>query len=295
MAFTTLITADELAEHLEDPSWTIFDCRFSLQDTNAGERSYADAHIPGAHYAHLDRDLAALKTPDTGRHPLPDPEEFAEWLGKRGVSGNSQVIVYDDSGGAIAARLWWMLRWLGHSSRAVLDGGWQAWIEGGFPTTSDIPELVDGDFSASPRGNLWLTTDQMVTALHGGRDLIIDARTPERYSGELEPLDPVAGHIPGAVNVPFAGNLDDSGRFLSAKELEKRFRDVLTGISPESVVHMCGSGVTACHNLLAMEIAGLSGSHLYVGSWSEWVTDPSRPIASQKQSPAAPPEIEDNR
>ena len=284
MPHTTLITAEELAQNLEDPSWVIFDCRFSLADIDRGERAYKKSHIPGAHYAHLDRDLSSPKTPESGRHPLPDPEEFATWLGQRGVTNTGQVIAYDDAGAAIAARMWWMLRWLGHDNVAVLDGGWRAWQDGGHPTDSVTPELGEGTFTASPRRDLWLSTDQVVTTMHGGRDLIVDARAPERYAGILEPLDPVAGHVPGAVNLPFAGNLDDEGRFLSKDALKKRFRDFLKGIGAESVVNMCGSGVTACQNILAMEHAGLKGSRLYVGSWSEWIIDGSRPVALKKDT-----------
>ncbi len=282
MPHTTLIEPEELAKNLDNESWVIFDCRFSLADTERGERSYAKAHIPGAYYAHLDRDLSAPKTPESGRHPLPDPEEFAEWLGRRGVTGTSQVIAYDDAGAAIASRLWWMLRWLGHDDVAVLDGGWRAWQEGEFPVDTEVPELRDATFAPSPRRDLWLSTEQVVNTMHGGRDLIVDARAPERYAGILEPLDPVAGHIPGAVNLPFAGNLDDVGRFLPKNELKKRFKDVFKGIGAESIVHMCGSGATACQNILAMEHAGLKGSRLYVGSWSEWVADSSRPVAVKK-------------
>ncbi|MDH3639597.1 MAG: sulfurtransferase [Gammaproteobacteria bacterium] len=284
MAHTTLITAEELAQNLDDSSWVIFDCRFSLANVDRGERSYNKSHIPGAYYAHLDRDLCSPKTPELGRHPLPDPEEFAAWLGQRGVTGTTQVVAYDDAGAAIAGRLWWMLRWLGHDNVAVLDGGWRAWQDGEFPADSTTPELREEEFTASPRRDLWLDTDQVVATMNGGRDLIVDARAPERYAGILEPLDPVAGHVPGAVNLPFAGNLDGEGRFLTKDKLKKRLRDFLKGISAESVVNMCGSGVTACQNILAMEHAGLKGSRLYVGSWSAWISNGSRPIAVKKDT-----------
>jgi thiosulfate/3-mercaptopyruvate sulfurtransferase len=277
--FTSLISAQELRGHLGDPDWVVFDCRFSLADTNLGERLYREAHVPGARYAHLDRDLSGPPGPGRGRHPLPDPDRLARWLGGQGVAPDTQVVVYDDSRGAIAARLWWMLRWLGHRSAALLNGGYACWIELGLPVTAEIPAIEPRDFSARAERGLWCTSDEVAGELDAGKLALIDARGEKRFRGEEEPLDRVAGHVPGAGNLPWEGNLDAKGLFLPAAELRARYQALVAGREGRSVVHMCGSGVTACHNLLAMEIAGLPGSRLYPGSWSEWITDPERPVA----------------
>jgi thiosulfate/3-mercaptopyruvate sulfurtransferase len=277
--FKTLVSADTLNTHLDNPDWVVFDCRFQLDQPGWGEAAYREAHIPGARYAHLDRDLAIPKTDTTGRHPLPDADVFAQWLGRNGVDVGRQVVVYDQGGGAFAARLWWMLRWLGHDAVAVLDGGWAAWTGAGYPVDDVIPEPEPVTFKASVRGNLWLTSEQLEAALDKKRVRLIDARGAERFRGDSEPIDPVAGHIPGAANLPFTGNLDEQGRFKSPDALKARFAPVVAAFPGDHVVHMCGSGVTACHNLLAMEVAGLGTSRLYVGSWSEWITDPNRKVA----------------
>ncbi len=276
---TTLVSTSELATHLDDAGWVICDCRHDLADTAAGRRAYLEAHIPGARFVHLDDDLSAPKTGRNGRHPLPDPERFAQRLGDLGISTASQVVGYDASGGYYAARLWWMLRWLGHEAAAVLDGGWQAWTRAGLPVTGAPPAIRPAQFR---RGK---PLEQPVTAAEVAGDSgkpqsrLLDARAPNRYRGENETLDPVAGHIPGAANRFFQSNLDTDGRFKPASELRREFGEWLGESAPGEVTHYCGSGVTACHNLLAMEIAGLSGSRLYPGSWSEWVSDGSRPVA----------------
>jgi len=276
--YKTLVSIDKLKDHLEDPQWLIFDCRFQLEQTEWGEEVYRHSHIPGAVYAHLDRDLSAPITPQTGRHPLPEPDAFAQWLGHSGVSAGIQVVAYDQGGGPFASRLWWMMRWMGHEAVAVLDGGWAAWTGAGYPVSDEMPSPEPVAFEGSADNSLWLTSEQLETELDGGRVRLVDARGPERFRGENEPIDPVAGHVPGALNLPFGGNLDPQGRFKSPAALKERFEPVVGAHAGQQVVHMCGSGVTACHNLLAMEVAGLGESRLYAGSWSEWITDPERKV-----------------
>jgi thiosulfate/3-mercaptopyruvate sulfurtransferase len=274
----TLVDPATLARHLGDPAWVVFDCRFDLADPGKGRAAFAAAHVPGACYAHLDEDLSGPITPASGRHPLPDPASLCAWLSRRGVTAGRQVVAYDDSGGSMAVRLWWLLRWLGHHAAAVLDGGWQAWQGVGLPTDAAPPAPVPGRFSGTPRPDMLLSTAEIAASLGTDRWLLIDARTAERFRGDAEPIDPVAGHVPGAVNLPLQQNLASDGRFLSAAVLRRHYAAVLAGRSPETVACMCGSGVTAVHDLLAMEIAGLPGARLYAGSWSEWIRDPGRPV-----------------
>lgn len=275
--FTTLIDSATLADHLADPDWVVVDCRFDLARPGAGREAYALGHVPGARYAHLDEDLSGPLTHDSGRHPLPEPGRLTVTLRQWGIGKATQVVCYDDCGGMYAARLWWMLRWLGHGAVALLDGGLPAWIDAGhgLQAGAEAPS-APGDFEPMLRADCWLSTDAVA---QGSLDLW-DAREPARYRGEVEPIDPVAGHIPGARNVPCSENLGADGRFLPAPALRQRFDAVLAGEAPGQVVHLCGSGVTACHNLLAMEIAGLGGSRLYPGSWSAWISDPARPVAT---------------
>jgi thiosulfate/3-mercaptopyruvate sulfurtransferase len=279
MAFSTLISASELARHLGDPAWVVCDCRHDLADAGAGRRAYAQSHIPGARFVHLDEDLSAPKTGSNGRHPLPDPDRFARRLGELGITNEKQVVAYDASGGPYAARLWWMLRWLGHEAAAVLDGGWNAWVKGQHPVTDQVPVIEAARFLPRARPDAAVDVKAVMARAGKPRPLLLDARIPGRFRGENETLDPVAGHIPGAANRPWQMNLDAEGRFKSAADLRKEFSETLGGDAPGRVTHYCGSGVTACHNLLAMEIAGLAGSRLYPGSWSEWVSDRSRPVA----------------
>jgi len=276
--YRTLVSADTLHAHAADPEWVVFDCRFALDSPGWGLEAYRQAHIAGARYAHLDKDLAAPGRPDTGRHPLPDPDTFARWLGDQGVDSRKQVVAYDQGGGMFAARLWWMLRWQGHAAVAVLDGGWPAWEAAGYPVSDDVVRPDAAWFEPDREDGAWLTSAQLVEALDDGSVCLVDARGPERFRGDSEPIDPRAGHVPGAVNLPFAGNLGEDGTFKSPGALRRRFEPLLEKAPARDVVHMCGSGVTACHNLLAMEVAGLAGSRLYAGSWSEWITDPSRPV-----------------
>jgi thiosulfate/3-mercaptopyruvate sulfurtransferase len=256
------------------------DCRFSLANSDAGDYAYRHGHIPHARYAHLNRDLSSAITDFTGRHPLPDFTLLAKKLGAWGIANDSQVIVYDDAGGAFAGRLWWLLRCLGHDKVAVLNGGIQQWQKQGFSLTTTLPAIKPATFRPYLNTAYWLNASQVQNCLAKKAVCLIDARTPERYRGEQEPIDPVAGHIPGAQNRAFQSNLDNQGLFLSADSLHNQFKKLIGTSRPEQVVHYCGSGVTACHNLLAMEYAGLTGSKLYAGSWSEWIRNKNRPVAA---------------
>jgi thiosulfate/3-mercaptopyruvate sulfurtransferase len=276
--FTTLITAEELARHLDDPQWVVCDCRHDLSDYEAGRRGYAQSHVPGARFVHLDEDLSGPKTGVNGRHPLPHPATFALRAGALGIDSSKQVVAYDASGGSYAARLWWMLRWIGHSAAAVLDGGWQAWVGGGHPVSAERAVLQPATYTRRSHPQLAVDATYISAHLHAPDFVLVDARAPDRFRGENETLDPVGGHIPGAVNRFFRSNLDAGGCFKAPDALKDEFSTLLRERSPATVVHQCGSGVTACHNLLAMEHAGLTGSRLYPGSWSEWVSDPSRPV-----------------
>lgn len=279
MTYTTLIQPAQLQTLLDAGTCCIIDCRHDLAQPDAGERAYAESHIPGAHFLHLDRDLSGAKNGRNGRHPLPDPAVLALKLGQLGVYGGRQVVAYDDSGGMFAARLWWLLRWLGHDDVAVLDGGLSAWKQAGLPVSTDHPTPITAHFQhriALPV----ITADQLLQQLSSPRLALLDARAPDRFRGQNETLDPVAGHIPGARNRFFRDNLDATGRFKPATQLRAEFSQLLQDKNDAYVIHQCGSGVTACHNLLAMEIAGLHGSVLYAGSWSEWCSDPTRPIVT---------------
>ena len=279
MNYNTLISSEALNQHLNQSDWVIIDCRFSLAHTKQGKNAYQRGHIPNAQYAHLDHDLSSSITPFTGRHPLPDFRVLVEKLGNWGISNHTQVVLYDDAAGAFAGRLWWMLRyWLGHEKVAVLDGGIQAW-QTHFGLVTTLPQIKSTTFRPYLDDTQWLTTLQVQNALAQKKSFLIDARTLERYRGEVEPMDSVAGHIPYALNRPFQSNLDKSGLFLSIEKLRSQFQLLIDNMPPENVVHYCGSGVTACHNLLAMEYAGLRGSKLYAGSWSEWIRNQNRPIA----------------
>ncbi|HEY4126459.1 MAG TPA: sulfurtransferase [Gammaproteobacteria bacterium] len=279
--FDTLVETEVLAAHLDDPQWIVFDCRSVLSDPEAGPRAYAAGHIPGAHYLHLERDLSSPIAPQSGRHPLPDPEALVHKLGRAGVGKGVQVVAYDDAGGAYAARLWWLLRWLGHPESAVLNGGWQQWLKEQRATETATPVSTPRDFPyRGPDRGLWLTSDQVLQMVRGERKgLLLDARGPARFRGDEEPIDPVAGHVPGAHNLPFTNNLAADGRFSSPAVLRHRFEEALGSYRAEQAVVMCGSGVTACHNLLAMELAGMKEAKLYAGSWSEWICDRERPVA----------------
>lgn len=278
--YRTLVDTHTLAQHLDDRRWVVVDCRFVLSDPEAGRRAYAAGHIPGARYAHLDEDLSAPTTPTSGRHPLPTPQALAERFSAWGIGADSQVVVYDDSFGAIAARLWWLLRWLGHDAVALLDGGLPKWTREGYTLSPEPPQIERAKFTPRPKTDAHVDSTFVVQHHRDADFRLLDARAEERFLGDVEPLDKVAGHIPGARNLPYDDNLALSGEFLSPVELREVYAAKIGALAPSRVVHMCGSGVTACHNLLAMEHAGLSGARLYVGSWSEWITDPRRPIAT---------------
>lgn len=277
----TLIDIETLATALDDPELRVVDCRHDLSDPEAGRRAFAEGHIPGALFMHLDDDLSGEKSGTNGRHPLPAPEAFATRIATLGIGPANTVVVYDAAGGAMAARLWWMLRWIGHDKVAVLDGGWPAWVEGNHPVEEHAQIHTPTLYKPATEDERTMDANELAAALEEDEVLLIDARAPDRFAGENETLDPVGGHIPGAVNRFFRNNLEN-GRFRPAKELRAEFQALLGDRQPEDVVHQCGSGVTACHNLLAMEIAGLSGARLYPGSWSEWCADPSLPVATGK-------------
>ncbi|HXV64597.1 MAG TPA: sulfurtransferase [Vicinamibacteria bacterium] len=271
-----LIAADQLLAHTGDPDRATIDCRFYLAEPDRGEREYLLGHLPGAIYAHLDRDLSAPPSGTNGRHPLPSIEQMTDRFSQWGIDEGVHVTVYDTSGGQIAARLWWMLRFLGHDAVSVLDGGLAAYEASGRPLTRDRERRGPRRFEPRVREGMRIDVDALRETL--ADHLLLDARAPERFRGDTELLDPVAGHIPGARNLPSSANLDERGRFLPEKVLRQRFREVIES-GPDSVVSYCGSGVTACHNLLAMEIAGLTGAKLYPGSWSEWCASRERPVA----------------
>ena len=281
--FQTIISASNLKQNLNSENLVIVDCRYDLADANAGFEEYQASHIPGAIYANLNTDLSGPMTSTSGRHPLPDWNEFQNKLGRWGIDQNSQVVVYDHSHGAFAARLWWMLRALGHEAVAILDGGWASWTEKNFGVEAGIINNAPKHFEGHLHENWAIGVEQIEQNLEQPQWLLIDSRDPSRYRGESEPLDAEAGHIPGAVNHFFGNNLDEYGSLLPADQLRANF-EALVGDKPfEDVVFYCGSGVTACHNLMALQHAGISGARLYVGSWSEWSRDPKRPFNTGDQ------------
>ena len=283
MALTTLIATETLATHIDDASFAIVDCRFRLDDPGWGEREYEAAHIPGAVYAHLDRDLSSTPTGTNGRHPLPDPSELRRRLGTFGIAPGVQVVAYDQDTGAFASRLWWLLRWVGHRAVAVLDGGLAKWTAEGRPTRGGIERRKQADFTGERNRDMMVDAATVAQVTNRRDWRLLDARAPERYRGEVEPIDTKAGHIPTAVNHPFQTNLTAGGTFRSPSELRGQFEASLGSVPPPQIIAYCGSGVTACHNLLAMEHAGLHGAKLYPGSWSEWSADASNPTATGPQ------------
>jgi thiosulfate/3-mercaptopyruvate sulfurtransferase len=274
---TTIISVADLQPHLFDADWCVVDCRHDLADFSAGFKAYRAGHIPGATFGHIEEDLAGEITPTTGRHPLPVREHLVTIFREWGINDDTQIVAYDAQGGSFAGRLWWLARWLGHEKVAVLDGGWQAWLAQTSWSSIEEPEREDGRFTARPSLVQMVEADRVLATRGDAGTVLIDARAPERFEGRVEPLDPVAGHIPGAVNRFWQTNLQD-GRFKSPAQLRAEFDALLGGRSPSQVIHQCGSGVTAAHNVLAMELAGLPGSALYAGSWSEWIRDPARPV-----------------
>ena len=277
MSYRTLVDTALLAEHLSDPDWVVIDCRHDLLKPEAGRIAYAKSHIAGARFMHLDQDLAGPRTGANGRHPLPQPEALAARLGAAGIDANKQVVAYDAQESVNASRVWWLLRWLGHDAVAVLDGGWHKWMAEERPYSAEIPRPAATRFSARP-DNAWVDVGYVLSHLRQPDMLVLDARSPARYRGEAEPIDPVAGRIPGSANRFYRENLAEQCCFKPAAHLRAEFEALLAGRPPRQVVHSCGSGVSTCPNMLAMEIAGLGGSLLYPGSWSEWCADPARPV-----------------
>jgi thiosulfate/3-mercaptopyruvate sulfurtransferase len=268
MSYQTLISPKDLLKQLGNDDWIIVDCRFNLADTPEGRRDYQAGHIPGAVYADLDKDLSGPPTTDNGRHPMLTPQRLIMLFSRLGIDSSKQVVAYDGGGGGIASRLWWQLRYMGHENVAVLDGGWKLWTEADYPTTAGIESNHPTNFQGQPKPE-WLVLKAAVPEAV----LLVDSRIEKRYRGEWEPWDPVAGHIPGAVNYPFRRNLDQNGRFLPPETLRQQLSEILDTTDPDSAVFYCGSGVTACHNLLALTHAGLGNGRLYAGSWSDWITD----------------------
>ncbi len=279
MAYTTLISAEDLQALMRsDTPPCVLDCRMRLGDADAGLRLFHQGHLPGAAHADLENRLVGKRGPGRGRHPLPERDTLAAALAAFGLNAGQQLVVYDDQGGAMAARLWWMARWVGHRQVAVLDGGIQAWQEIGGELEESVRARQPGNFVLGTALVRWLESDEIRQAMDKQAATLIDARAAARFRGETEPHDPVAGHVPGAVNLPFADNLDERGRFKTAEQLRELYQPLLASDKP--TIAMCGSGITACHTLLALELAGLAPAALYAGSWSEWITDDTRPVAT---------------
>ena len=279
MPFTTLISTAELAEHLADPDWAIVDVRSSLTDHTIGERNYLAAHIPGAVYAHLERDLSSPQiVGKTGRHPLPQVETISQTLSQWGIDSHTQVVAYDDNSGVYAGRLWWMLRWLGHDAVAVLDGDWRQWQREGRPTRAGVETRAARSFVAHVRPELVVTAAEIEARLGDPTLHLYDARGADRFRGENETLDPVAGHIPGARSAPYVGNLDANGRMLPPAALRARFEELLGDTPAEDAIFYCGSGVSVANDVLAVQHAGLGMPRVYVGSWSDWISNGQRPV-----------------
>jgi len=280
--YTTLISAQDLAAYIDDPTWVVVDCRHDLMNLAAGREGYAIGHLPGAVFGDIETQLSGAKRgPDgvfRGRHPLPEKEALAETLRSWGVDDGSQVVAYDAHGGMFAARLWWLLRWLGHEAVAVLDGGMAAWQSLGQPLGTKVPARAQGNITVRAPFVPTVTVAEVLDNVDKGERIVIDARAADRFRGENETIDPVGGHIPGAKNRFFKDNLQPDGRFKDAATLRSEFAPLVD--DPARAIMQCGSGVTACHNLLALAVAGMSGAALYPGSWSEWVSDPSRPVAT---------------
>jgi len=276
-----LISAEDLNKAQQNESVLVVDCRFDLSDTDKGHRNYLHAHIPGAVYAHLDDDLSGPLTSDSGRHPLPAAEKFSGFLARSGWSAGTRLVVYDDGGGSIAARLWWLMKYFGHEDVALLDGGFPAWQSAGFELETGQSTIAAAEaVKLKSRDDMVVATKEILENLSVHGMTLVDVRAAERFNGEVEPIDSVAGHIPGSINFPFQQNLDTDGRFKPIAAIQQELH-ALQGARPSAdLVFMCGSGVTACHTIFAAGLARLQGAKLYAGSWSEWIRDPSRPIMS---------------
>jgi len=280
-----LVSTAELAAHLNDPTWVVFDCRHDLMDVTKGERVYREGHIPGAFFANLDVDMSSEKTGSNGRHPLPSPAAFSAFLARHGVTNQSTVVAYDDVGGQFAARLWWLARWVGLANASLLDGGIQRWTADGHAQSQTVPQARPAPFRGHADPRLTTSVDELLPQIGQAGLKLIDARPAERFRGDIEPIDPVAGHIPGAINRFYKDNLNADLTFKSREQLRADFVQIIDADKPAEVIHQCGSGVTACANIFAMEYAGLPGSRLYAGSWSEWIADPSRPTVRGAATP----------
>ena len=280
MSYKTIISAKELLININNKDFVIFDCRCDIKDSKFGIQSYTEGHTENAIFADTDMDLSSEKTQFSGRHPLPEPNILSEKLSQRGLSNSKQAVVYDDVGGAFAGRMWWILKWLGHKNVAVLDGGLSAWLKVGGKLVTKGTLFEKGAFIPEVNNSMQVFIDDIEDAQYKMNKLIIDARSKERYLGIKDPVDPIAGHIPGAISHPLGQNLTKEGVFKSPEELKHLYFKILSDIDGSNVISMCGSGVTACHNILAMEIAGIYGVKLYVGSWSEWIAKPDRPIVT---------------
>jgi thiosulfate/3-mercaptopyruvate sulfurtransferase len=284
MKFKTLISLDGLVQYLGHPDWVVVDCRFWLDDTEKGRQDYVKSHIPGAIYAHLDEDLSGEIVPGkTGRHPLPGVNDLTARLGSWGIGEDTQVVAYDDRGGMIAGRLWWLLRWLGHETVAVLNGGFPAWVAESHPISTQLPRLNPKIFIPKIQSSMLATADDVLRNFGDPRHLLVDSRAPERYRGENEPIDPVAGRIPGAINYFWGNNLDSNGFFEIKDVLRGRFGVIFNDIPPENITFYCGSGVTGAHNVLAVAHSGMGIPKLYADSWSHWITDPDRPLLTENR------------
>jgi thiosulfate/3-mercaptopyruvate sulfurtransferase len=279
MSYKTIISAKDLIKNLNNENFIIFDCRCDISDSSYGIDAYNEGHIENSIFVDIDHDLAREKTADSGRHPLPDPELFSEKLSQWGMTNNKQAVIYDDAGGAFAGRMWWILKWLGHSDVAVLDGALGAWMSAGGKLTSKATIFERTVFEPNLNDSMHVSIKDVEDAQYKMNKLIIDARSKERYLGIKDPVDPIAGHIPGAISHPLGKNLDKNGHFKSPEELRHNFIKLIGDTASSDIISMCGSGITACHNILALEISGIKNVSLFVGSWSEWITDKSRPIA----------------
>ena len=277
--YSSLISTQIAQDQLDNPKWRFFDCRYDLNAHDKKKSEYSVSHIPGAFYVDMNKDLSTNHVfGKTGRHPLPSIEDMVIKFSVMGIDNSIQVAVYDDAGGSHAARFWWMLRWLGHDAVAVIDGGWPIWIKEERPVSSEVVIPAAKEFIASPRSNWTVTADEILKNLNNPEKCVLDARSGHRFRGENEMLDPVAGHIPGAHSAPFTDNLEENGNWKSSSDLRHKFKNLLNGSPAGEVVSYCGSGITACHNILAIYHAGLGDSLLYPGSWSEWITNPDRPV-----------------
>ncbi|MBL8202470.1 MAG: sulfurtransferase [Chromatiales bacterium] len=287
-----LMSVEELADALHgspggpesESGLVVVDCRFNLLQPEAGRAAWLAGHIPGAFYADLDRDLSAPRRPDTGRHPLPDPEQLRTLFSTFGIGKSTLVVAYDEGGGGLAARLWWLLRWMGHARVVLLDGGFAAWQSAGLPVSRDLPASRPGRFQGAPGHMPVRDASEVAAGLASDTIRLLDMRAEERFLGHVEPIDPVAGHVPGAVNAPFGGNLTADNRFQPGDVLARRYAPLIGDRQPGEIVCMCGSGVTACHGIFALELAGRPGAALYPGSWSEWIRSPDRPVAGKADS-----------